>query len=52
MEDKRRGSMVVEGSLLLPMTLLVLMALAGAFRFLQLEESLLYHGFEQLQEAS
>ena len=52
MEDKRRGSMVVEGSLLLPMTLLVLMALAGVFRFLQLEESLLYHGFEQLQEAS
>ena len=42
---------MVEASLLLPLALFLVMAMASAFRFLQLEESVMYHGFDQMNES-
>jgi len=52
MDHKCRGSMMVEACLFLPIFLVLLMAMAGAFRFLQLEESLLFSGLTQMQQCS
>lgn len=42
---------MVEASLLLPLALFFVVAMASAFRFLQLEESVMYHGFDQMNES-
>ncbi|MBQ6949023.1 MAG: hypothetical protein IJN41_04990 [Firmicutes bacterium] len=52
MDHKRRGSMMIEASLILPMCLTLCMVMAGTFRFLQLEESLYYSGFLQMRQCS
>lgn len=44
--------MMVEACLILPVGIVLLMAMAGAFRFLQLEECLLYSGFDQMRRCS
>ena len=51
-EERRKGSLMVEAGVLLPICLFLLLAMAGAFRFLQLEESLLFSGFNQMQRCS
>lgn len=51
MNEKRRGSMMAEACLILPIFLFSLMAMAGAFRFLELEDSVLYCGFQQIQKS-
>jgi len=43
--------MMVEACILLPIFLFAVMAMAGAFRFLELEESILYCGFQQMQKS-
>lgn len=53
MERKElRGSMTVEACLILPVCLCVMMAMAGTFQFLQLEESLIFSGFSQIRKCS
>lgn len=43
---------MVEACILLPIFLFLIMAMAGAFRFLQLSESVLYCGFQQMSKSS
>ena len=49
---KRRGSMMVEACLILPICLFLMMAMACFFCFLQLEECLLYSAFGQMKQCS
>jgi len=52
MDRKRRGSMMVEACGILPAALIFLMIMASAFRFLQLEETILFSGFDQIEKCS